>query len=88
MSGLPPMLRADYLRGINLTLRRGGLLIGVWFMDPALDPGKEGTPFPFSAADLTTLFTESYNIIEDYVPDVAFPGREGRELVRVLQRVA
>ena len=80
-------LRADYRRGIELTLRRGGLLIGVWFIDPALDPGKEGPPFPFSVADLTALFAEGYEIVEDYVPDVAFPGREGRERVRVLRRV-
>ena len=63
------------------------LLIGVWFINPALDPGKEGPPFPFSVADLTALFAEGYAVVEDYMPDVAFPGREGRERVRVLRRV-
>jgi SAM-dependent methyltransferase len=87
MSALPPTLRADYRRGIELTLRRGGLLIGVWYINPALDPGHEGPPFPFSVAALTTLFGEDYEIVEDYVPDVAFPGREGRERMRVLRRV-
>jgi hypothetical protein len=38
-------------------------------------------------AALTTLFGEDYEIVEDYVPDVAFPGREGRERMRVLRRV-
>lgn len=88
MSALPPTLRADYRPGIDLTLRRGGFLVGVWFIDPALDPGEEGPPFPFSVADLTALFVEGYEIVEDYVPDVAFPGRERRERVRVLRRVA
>jgi len=87
MSALPPTLRADYRRGIDLTLRRGGLLIGVWYINPALDPGKEGPPFPFSVTDLTALFAEGYEIVDDYVPDVAFPGREDRERVRVLRRV-
>jgi hypothetical protein len=87
MSALHPTLRADYRRGIDLTLRRGGLLIGVWFIDPSLDPGEEGPPYPFSVADLTALFAEGYEIVEDYVPDVAFAGREGRERVRVLRRV-
>ncbi len=86
MSGLPPTLRADYRRGIDFTLRRGGLLIGVWFINPALNPGEEGPPYPFNVADLTALFSEGYDIVEDYVPDVAFPGREGRERVRVLRR--
>jgi SAM-dependent methyltransferase len=87
MSALPPTLRADYRRGIDLTLRPGGLLIGVWFINPALDPGELGPPFPFSVADLTALFAKDYEVVEDYVPDVAFPGREGRERVRVLRRV-
>lgn len=87
MSGLPPALREDYRRGIDLTLQRGGLLIGVWFINPDLDPGEEGPPFPFTVVDLTALFAEGYEIAEDYVPDVAFEGREGRERVRVLRKV-
>ncbi len=87
MSALPPTLRADYRRGIDLTLRRGGLLIGVWFIEPDLDPGEEGPPFPFSVPDLTALFAEGYEIVEDYVPEVAFDGREGRERVRALRRL-
>jgi hypothetical protein len=69
-----------------LVLRRGGLLIGVWFIDPDLDPGEEGPPFPFSVAELTARFADGYEIVEDYVPEVAFAGREGRERVRVLRR--
>jgi hypothetical protein len=87
MSALPPAMRADYRRGIDLTLRRGGLLIGVWFIDPELDPGEEGPPYPLSVAELTALFSEGYEIVDDYVPDVAFDGREGRERVRVLRRL-
>ena len=88
MSGLHPSLRASYRRGIDLTLRPGGLLIGVWFINPDLDPGEEGPPFPFSVAALTELFADGYAIVDDYVPDVSFTGREGRERVRVLQRLA
>lgn len=86
MSGLPPSLRASYRQGVDLTLKRGGLLIGVWFINPDLDPGDEGPPFPFSVPDLTALFADGYEMVEDYVPDVAFPGREGRERMRVLRR--
>lgn len=86
LSGLTPSLRSAYRRGMDLTLRPGGLLIGVWFINPDLDPGEEGPPFPFSAPDLTALFADGYEMVEDYVPDVAFPGREGRERMRVLRR--
>jgi SAM-dependent methyltransferase len=44
MSGLHPTLRANYRRGIDLTLKRGGLLVGVWFINPDLGPGDEGPP--------------------------------------------
>jgi methyl halide transferase len=87
MSALPPTMRAEYRRGIDLTLRHGGLLIGVWYINPDLDPGEEGPPFPFSVPALTALFANGYEIVHDYVPDVAFAGREGRERVRVLRRV-
>lgn len=88
LSALPPGLRAHYRRGIDLLLRRGGLLIGVWFIDPALDPGEEGPPYPLSEAELTELFAEGYETVDDYVPEVSFAGREGRERVRVLRRLA
>jgi SAM-dependent methyltransferase len=86
LSGLHPSLRASYRRGIDLTLRPGGLLIGVWFINPDLDPGDEGPPFPLSVPDLTALFADGYAIVEDYVPEVAFSMRVGRERVRVLRR--
>jgi methyl halide transferase len=86
LSGLHPSLRPDYRRGIDLILRPGGLLIGVWFINPDLEPGEEGPPYPFSVAELAAFFAEGYEVVEDYLPDVAFRGREGRERVRVLRR--
>ena len=86
LSALPPSMRADYRRGIDLALKPGGLLIGVWYINPDLDPGEEGPPFAFSVPDLTALFADGYVIVEDYVPDVAFPARIGRERMRVLRR--
>ena len=88
LSGLPPSLRPDYRRGIDLTLKPGGLLIGVWFINPDLDPGETGPPYPLSVPDLTTLFADGYEIVDDYVPAVAFDTRVGRERIRVLRRLA
>ena len=86
LSGLRPSLRASYRRGIDLALKPGGLLIGVWFINPDLDPDEEGPPFPFPVPDLTALFADGYEIVDDYVPAVAFDVRAGRERVRVLRR--
>jgi SAM-dependent methyltransferase len=87
LCALNPELRANYRRGIDLTLRRGGVLIGVWYINPSLEPGYEGPPFPLSVAELTALFSDGYEIVDDYVPNVAFAGREGRERVRALRKV-
>ncbi|MES2308176.1 MAG: methyltransferase domain-containing protein [Verrucomicrobiota bacterium] len=86
MSGLPPSLRPDYRRGIDLTLKKGGLLIGVWYINPDREPDHEGPPYSFSVDALTSLFAEGYEIVEDYVPDIAFEGRLGRERIRVLRK--
>jgi SAM-dependent methyltransferase len=87
LAALPPEMRPQYRRGIDLVLRRGGLVIGVWFINPDLDPGEEGPPFPLPVAELTVLFEDGYEIVDDYVPEIAFPGREKRERLRVLRRV-
>jgi SAM-dependent methyltransferase len=87
LSGLHPSLRPHYRRGIDLTLRPGGLLIGVWYIDPQLAPGDAGPPFPCRVPELTALFARDYEIREDYVPEVAFANRVGRERVCVLRRV-
>ncbi|HYE32852.1 MAG TPA: methyltransferase domain-containing protein [Methylomirabilota bacterium] len=87
MSGLHPSLRQDYRRGIDLTLKRGGLLVGVWFIDPDLDPGEEGPPYRLSIAEMDALFGVGYQIVENYIPQSAFPGRERRELLRVLRKL-
>lgn len=86
LSGLPPALRAAYRRGIDLTLRPGGLLIGVWYINPDLDPGEEGPPYPLSVPDLSALFADGYTVVADYIPAVGFEARLGRERVRVLTR--
>lgn len=87
MSALHPIMRADYRRGIDLTLRPGGLLIGVWFINPDLDPGEEGPPYRFPVEELTKLFAKGYDVVDDYVPETTYPGREGRERVRVLRKL-
>ena len=87
LCALPPVMRDDYRRAVDLTLRPGGLLLGVWFINPALDPGEQGPPFGISVAELTALFEDGYEIVADYVPTVAFPNREGRERLRVLRRL-
>ncbi|MCB1225506.1 MAG: methyltransferase domain-containing protein [Verrucomicrobiales bacterium] len=86
LSGMPPELRLRYRDAVKAVLKPGGLLLGVWFIDPDLDPGYEGPPFPLPLADLDALFADDFEIVSDCIPQAAFEGREGRERVRVLRR--
>ncbi|MBX7208783.1 MAG: methyltransferase domain-containing protein [Verrucomicrobiaceae bacterium] len=86
LSGMEPALREKYRRGVESALKPGGLIVGVWFINPALDPGSSGPPYPLSVPDLDALFADGFEVLDDYVPDVAFEGREGRERLRVLRR--
>lgn len=87
LCALPLEMRKVYRQAVDLTLQPGGLLIGVWFINPALEPGEEGPPFGIELEELTALFADGYEITDDYVPTVAFPNREGRERLRVLRRL-
>jgi hypothetical protein len=66
-------------------LKPGALLIGAWFVNPEMDPGESGPPFGISPEELDALFAEQFEVVESYTPEAAYPGREGRELLRVLR---
>lgn len=54
---------------------------------PGANAGDAGQPaFAFPVPELTALFAQGYEIIDDYVPDVSFDTRVGQERVRVLRR--
>lgn len=87
LSGMPPELRTAYRDGVLGAAKPGGLIVGVWFINPDLDPGETGPPFPLPVAELDAMFAGRCEVLEDYVPERAFPGREGRERLRVLRKV-
>jgi SAM-dependent methyltransferase len=88
LSGMPPALRPQYRESVETLLKPNGLLVGIWFVNPDLDPGEEGPPYPLPVSELDALFSEGWRVMEDYVPHENFPGREGRERVRVLRRTS
>lgn len=88
LCALPPEWRVHYRDSVLRLLKPGGLLVGVFFINPEMDPGETGPPFGISTDELEMLFEEEMVQLECYVPPMAFPGREGRELVRVMRRVA
>jgi methyl halide transferase len=81
-----PALRADYARAIARLLKPGGQFLAIFFLNPDLDEGEEGPPFPVSAGELESVFGPYFTLEREWVPQRTHPGREGRELMRVLKR--
>lgn len=87
LCALPPDWRVRYEKAAYEFLKPGGLLVGVWFMNPEMDPGETGPPFGIELSELSTLFDGSrWEIAEDRVPEVGYVGRLGRERLRVLRQ--
>ncbi|MDB6005376.1 MAG: hypothetical protein JWR15_2363 [Prosthecobacter sp.] len=85
LCALPPEWRTKYRDAVASLLKPGGLLVGVFFISPEMDPGETGPPFGIAMDDLTALFEERFQVVESHVPAAAYAGREGRECVRVLR---
>lgn len=85
LCALPTEWRTRYRDAVVSLLKPCGLLIGVFFTNPEMDIGETGPPFGISMDELTTLFSVNFEVVESSVPVAAYPGREGRECIRVLR---
>jgi SAM-dependent methyltransferase len=80
---IDPSARPAYLRGLLEALKPEGHFLAVFY----LDPGDEGgPPFGVEIAELDALFGRDFELLEDWMPTATYPGREGRERMRLLRR--
>jgi len=80
---IAPHQRPDYVLAASSALRTGGRIFGIFYLNPDTEAGP---PFAVSREELSELFDPHFTSLEEWVPVDSFPGREGRELVRVLQK--
>ncbi len=78
---IEPSLRPDYVRAAAAVLRPGGKLFGIFYLNPDTETGP---PFAVAKEELDRLFDPHFVLLEEWVPGETFPGRENRELVRIL----
>lgn len=84
LCALNPELRKAYIHGVHAALKAGGLVAGVFFIDPEMDPGETGPPFGISPEELTGLWEEAgFTVQDSWVPETGYPGRVGRERVLI-----
>jgi SAM-dependent methyltransferase len=86
---IDPQQRPDYVWAIRRALLPKGFLLAIFFLNP-WDPGEApeegGPPFGVTREDLDQLFAAHFHLVEELCPSVAFPGREGREIIRLLRK--
>ena len=82
-----PSKRPDYAAACAGLIPPGGHLIGVFFLTPH---GKSleniGPPFAASITELDARFAPWFQRISAWVPESAYPGREGQEWLAVYKR--
>ncbi len=80
--------RKTYVEACATALKPGGHLLAVFYLNPYDEehlPG-EGPPHGCSLEELKELFGGSFEISEQWQPDDAYPGREGKELMMILKK--
>ena len=86
LSAMPPELRPSYAAGMVSALKPGGCIVGVFYMNPDMDPGEMGPPFGLSVDELIAMWAAVGMVPEEHwVPNVAYEGREGRERFMILK---
>lgn len=81
---IEPDHRAAYVAAIAAALKPQGRMLAIFYLDPG--PPGDGPPFGVTRDELDALFGPAFETLEESVPAVSYPGREGRELLQVLRR--
>jgi len=79
---IEPTGRAQYVETVVRLLKPGGKLIAIFFINP--DHDEDGPPYGVSQAELEERFGRHFSLEREWVPARTHPGREGRELMRIL----
>ena len=85
---IDPRQRPDYVQAAVGALGPEGFLLAIFYLnpwDPGEAPAEGGPPFGVTRDELDQLFGPYFALVEEWCPSVAYPGREGREVIRLLQ---
>ena len=82
---IDPSLRPAYVEAVAGALKPGGRFLAVFYLNPGNDSPDEGPPFEVSITELDRLFLPRFTLVREWLPQHAYPGREGREWMRVMR---
>jgi len=81
---IQPAQREAYVEAVAGALKPNGRLLAIFYLDPGNDSPDEGPPFEVSIAELDRLFLPRFSLEREWLPAHAYPGREGREWMRIM----
>jgi methyl halide transferase len=82
---IPLERRAEYAKRVPALLKPGGRLLAIFFLNP--DHDEDGPPYGCSIKELDVLFSQHFRLVSQSGNLATYPGREGREILRLLLRV-
>lgn len=84
---IDPSMRPEYAKASAELIKPGGCLIGVFFLTPN-DPEEkdEGPPYNSSISEIDERFAPWFEREQAWVPEKAYPGREGKEWIAIYRR--
>lgn len=80
---IDPARRQAYVDTIVRLLKPHGKLLAIFFINP--DHDEEGPPYRVSAEELEGFFGGNFIVEREWIPTRTHPGRERRELMRILR---
>lgn len=84
---IDPSRRDEYVGAVHGALREGGRFLGVFYLNPYDEEHREGGP-PFGASreEIESRFAGRFEMERAWVPQRAYPGREGREWMALMRK--
>lgn len=85
---IDPALRENYAQATAELLLPGGVFAAAFYLTPHnLGEDGAGPPFGASTHEIDALFSQWFERIAAWVPETAYPGREGREWLAVFRKL-
>lgn len=81
---IDPSMRRTYAKAVADALKPRGHFLAIFYLNP--DAEGAGPPFGVTKSELDTLFYKSFELVREWRPGSAYPGREGREWMRLMRR--
>jgi SAM-dependent methyltransferase len=83
---IDPADRPQYVRSMAELLKPSGRLLGVFYLHPWDTEAENrtcGPPFGVTAAELDNYFAPCFTLSTSWIPKRTYPGREGKEEIRL-----